>query len=120
MSCTLPSHTEQFTAIIGGTSNKAVNWYVNNVLNENSDVRIITTDGLYTAPANLGRYRVKAVSQYSSSGSGATKVEVSNSPGFTIYPYTSSIAPTGQQTFQPQICSAHRRGLRHLDRRQYP
>lgn len=106
VSCTLPSQTEQFTAIIGGTSNKAVNWYVNNVLNGNSDVGSITTDGLYTAPANLGRYRVKAVSQYSSSAFGATKVEVSNSPGFTIYPYTSSIAPTGQQTFQPQICSA--------------
>lgn len=102
--CSLASQTQQFTAFVTGTTNTAVNWYVNNTLNGNSRVGTITANGLYTAPAALGIYTIKAISQASSSVSGLATIDVSSNPVFTIYPFTSSIPLQGQQTFQPQIC----------------
>lgn len=103
--CSLASQTTQFNAIVTGTTNTAVKWYVNSVLNGNSTVGTITSGGLYTAPASNGTYSVKAVSQASTSISGSTMVNVSSSPTFTIYPFTASVPPSGQQTFQPQVCN---------------
>jgi Glycosyl hydrolases family 39/Transmembrane protein 131-like N-terminal len=104
--CTVPSGTQQFTAFVSGTTNTAVKWYVNNVLNGNSRVGTITANGLYTAPPTVGTYGIKAISQASTSVYAFVPISVSNSPIFTIYPFTSSIPVQGQQTFQPQICTA--------------
>ncbi|HVJ08437.1 MAG TPA: choice-of-anchor D domain-containing protein [Acidisarcina sp.] len=104
--CALPSQRLQFSAYVTGTTNTAVNWYVNNVLHGNSTVGTIDSTGLYTAPATVGTYGIKAVSQASTSVSGYSKMTVTNSPVFTIYPFTSSIPVSAQQTFQPQVCTA--------------
>ena len=104
--CSLPSQSQQFTAFVTGASNTSVAWYVNSVLNGNSRVGTITAGGLYTAPATIGSYGIKAISQVSPNPSGTTTISVSSSPVFTIYPFTASIPLGGQQTFQPQICGA--------------
>jgi Glycosyl hydrolases family 39 len=104
--CALPSQSQQFTATVTGTTNTAVTWYVNNVLNGNSSVGTITNGGLYTAPATVGSYSIKAISQASPGVYGLVAINVNSSPSFTIYPFASSIPVQGQQTFQPQICSA--------------
>jgi len=103
--CSLPSQTMQFTAIVTGMTNTAVTWYVDGKLNGNSTVGTITSGGLYTAPATTGTHNIRAVSQASTSVTGSSTITISSSPSFGIYPYTSYIPPSGQQTFQPQLCA---------------
>jgi uncharacterized protein (DUF1800 family) len=45
--------TQQFTSYVGNTSDKVVNWFVNDVAGGNATVGTITPDGLYTPPAVL-------------------------------------------------------------------
>jgi len=45
------SETEQFTAIVDGTNNQQVSWRVNDVIDGDDTVGIITQSGEYTAPA---------------------------------------------------------------------
>jgi len=102
--CLTPQQTQQFSAIVTGTTNTAVAWYVNSVPNGNSSIGTITNSGLFTAPTNPQTSTIKAVSQASTTVVGRTVASTTTNPGFGIYPYTSSIPPSGQQTFQPQIC----------------
>jgi len=44
--------TQQFTAVVTGNSNTNVTWSVNSVVGGNATVGTVTTQGLYTAPAN--------------------------------------------------------------------
>ncbi len=102
--CIAPKQIYQFSAIVTGTPNTAVTWYVNAFPGGNSSVGTITNDGLYTAPANPQTATIKALSQELPTVAGRTAATITTNPGFGIYPYTSSIPPSGQQTFQPQIC----------------
>jgi hypothetical protein len=102
--CVLPSETEQFSAAVTGIANPAVFWYVDAVRNGNEVVGTISTSGLYTAPPYVGTHVVKAVSQASSSVSGAAAMAVSQTPNYEIYPFVVSIPTGGQQTFQAQTC----------------
>jgi Glycosyl hydrolases family 39/Rib domain len=104
--CAMPSQSQQFVATVTGTTNTAVTWYVNDVLNGNSSVGTITNGGLYTAPGTVGSYSIKAISQASPNVYGLVAINITNTPSFTIYPFTSSIPVQGLQTFQPQICAA--------------
>lgn len=53
-SVTLPAGgVRQFTAIVGGTTNTAVNWTVNNVAGGNANVGTIDAAGRYSAPAGI-------------------------------------------------------------------
>jgi hypothetical protein len=56
---------QQFTAIVNGSSNQAVTWYVDGHLGGNAKVGTINTDGLYAPPVEFtaGEHVVKAVSQ---------------------------------------------------------
>jgi hypothetical protein len=44
--------TQQFTATVTGDDNTNVTWSVNSVTGGNATVGTVTTEGLYTAPAN--------------------------------------------------------------------
>jgi len=103
--CILPSETEQFNASVTGIGNSEVFWYVDNILNGNSTVGIISASGFYTAPAYVGSHRIKAVSRTSSSVSGAATLSVTETPNFEIYPFVTSIPVSGSQTFQAQTCA---------------
>src|SRR5450631_619700 len=103
--CILPSETKQFSAIVTGTSNKGVNWYVDYILNGTSATGTITPAGLYTAPATTGTHIIKAVSQASNKVAGNTVISVTSAPALEIYPYVASI-PIGAETkFESQWCS---------------
>ena len=45
--------SQQFTVVVTGSSNKAVNWSVNGVAGGNSAVGTINSSGLYSSPATL-------------------------------------------------------------------
>jgi hypothetical protein len=67
----------QFTATIDGSPTTAVNWQVNGTTGGSSSVGIITTAGLYIAPASppgSGSINVTAVNQAASSQSASTTV----------------------------------------------
>jgi len=102
--CILPSESLQFNAIVTAQSNKAVSWYVDNVLSGNTTVGRITTSGLYTAPPYTGSHLIKAVSQASSSIYGTSAINVTTAPVFEIYPFVSSIPTGGHQKFEAQVC----------------
>jgi len=69
-----PSASYQFTATVTNNSNTAVTWSVVEVGGGS-----VTTSGLYTAPAAVGTYHVKATSQGDSSKSATATVTVSDS-----------------------------------------
>ena len=93
--------TQQFTATVTGTSNRAVTWNVNGIIGGNSTVGTISGTGLYTAPQDLpnpANVTIQATSQADSSVSGSAgltitsdiKVNVSTNPSGM-----SSVAPGG-------------------------
>lgn len=102
--CVQPSATAQFSAVVTGETNTAVNWLVDNVANGNSTVGTITPSGLYTAPPYTGTHVIRATSQASGSVTGVSTITISNTPTFEIYPFVASIPVGGQQTFQGQEC----------------
>jgi hypothetical protein len=63
---------QQFTATVKGPTNKAVTWYVDDLLGGDDTVGTIDTTGLYTPPANfaIGTHTVKAISQADNTTSG--------------------------------------------------
>ena len=64
----LTGGTQQFTATITGTSNTAVTW--------STTGGIVSSDGLYTAPATAGTYSVTATSQADTTKSASAMVAV--------------------------------------------
>jgi hypothetical protein len=57
--------TRRFRAVVNGSSNQAVTWYVDGMLGGSKKVGTIDPTGLYTPPSNFvaGQHVVKAVSQ---------------------------------------------------------
>ncbi|HEX9121606.1 MAG TPA: kelch repeat-containing protein [Terriglobales bacterium] len=94
----LPGSARTFTASVAGCMDDRVTWAVQ----EGSAGGIITTEGVYTAPATLGEYHVVATSVAHSSVSGIATVVVANS-GFTDagnmtvvrYDHTATLLPSG-------------------------
>lgn len=105
--CITGGQSIQFSAIVNGESNQAVDWYVNGVKNGSSSVGTISSSGLYTAPSS-GSHTIRAVSQASSSVSGSTTVAIEggSAMSYEMYPYVASIPVGGQQTFRAETCGA--------------
>ncbi len=75
--------TQQFVAVVAGSSNTAVDWSVNGVLGGNASVGTIAGDGIYTAPAavpNSPAVSILAVLRANTSKSG-TAIAVIVKPG---------------------------------------
>lgn len=68
--------TQQFSAIVTGTSNTAVTWMVNGVTGGNPTAGTITDAGLYTAPDAATTATVSAVLQVDSSKSASARISV--------------------------------------------
>lgn len=97
--CAAPTQALQFAATVSGTGNTAVSWYVDNVLNGNTAVGSISSNGWYTAPVAQGAHTVTAHSQASPSVTGRSTITVTSSPNCHIYPDSTSLPPHAQQTF---------------------
>lgn len=89
--------TTQFTATVSGSSNQAVSWYANGVLNGNGTAGLVSTSGLYTAPAtvpNPTSVTVSATSQADPTKSASASVSLSY-PAPTIQTITPNSVPVG-------------------------
>jgi len=88
--------TKQFSASVSGTTNKTVEWQVNNVKNGNATVGTISATGVYTAPANVptaNTVTVKAVSLADRTQSASAAVTILN-----VAPTISSLSPSSVNT----------------------
>ena len=84
--------SQQFTATVTGSSNTAVNWYVNAVLNGNSTVGTISATGLYQAPATIptpATVTISATSQADNTTSGSAQATITAAPVVTVTVSTS-------------------------------
>jgi PQQ-like domain len=79
-----PGGTQQFTATVEGTSNTAVTWSVDGVVNGNTTVGTISSTGLYTAPGTVGSHTITATSVLISTLSATATVIVQNSTQGTV------------------------------------
>jgi len=94
--------TEQFTAAVTGNSNTNVTWAVNSVTGGNSSVGTISTQGLYTAPANAlnaSTVSVTATSVADTSKSATATVTISSGATVTVFPTTGVTLAVGD-TYQ--------------------
>jgi hypothetical protein len=85
--------TKQFTATVNNATTQTVNWTVNGAPGGNSTVGLVSTTGLYTAPAvppSGGTAMVQAASTVSPSAVGTAVVTVTSPPAA---PVLTSITP---------------------------
>jgi hypothetical protein len=82
--------TQQFTAVVSGTTNTAVTW--------SASSGTITSNGLYTAPASAGSYTITAVSKADTSKQASAVVVViaTQTVAITISPAKTSVQASGQ------------------------
>ncbi|HVI07922.1 MAG TPA: hypothetical protein VND65_06470 [Candidatus Binatia bacterium] len=88
----------QFTATVTGTSNTAVSWSVDGVSGGNSTTGMISSSGLYTAPAQVGSHTVMATSVASASSSAQASVSVV--AGVGVSPSSATLNGASGQTQQ--------------------
>lgn len=94
--------TQQFTATVTGNSNTDVTWSVNSVTGGNATVGTVTTQGLYTAPANAlnsSSVSVTATSVADTSKSASATVTISSGATVTVFP-TAGVTLSPGETFQ--------------------
>jgi hypothetical protein len=93
-----PSHTEQFSAVVTGTSNPGVIWAVDGTAGGNTTVGTVDNTGFYTAPSTIGPHTVSATSAADPSKSGSATVNVTSGPTPGVVPmitYHNDAARTG-------------------------
>lgn len=77
------SGQEQFTATVSGSTNTAVNWSVDSVPGGNSSAGVISSTGLYVAPASAGTHEVTATSVVNPAKSASATVTVQGTVSVT-------------------------------------
>jgi hypothetical protein len=93
------SATEQFTAAAQGLSAPVFSWFVDDIAGGSSAVGIISTAGLYTAPAEAGTHTI-AAGVVNASGTANAAVTVIS---FAVTPSTATIDPSATQQFTAAI-----------------
>ncbi len=95
--------SQQFTATVTGTTNTAVNWFVDGIIGGSSTTGVVSSTGLYTAPTNVTSNRSVTVTASSvadpnqSASASVTVIPVSSQVSVSISP-TSVSVQTGQTT----------------------
>jgi hypothetical protein len=87
--------TQQFTATVTNGTSQSVTWSVNGVAGGNSTVGLVTSSGLYTAPAAVpsgGTVTIQATSSVTPSAVGSATVTITAAT--IVAPVLSSIAPS--------------------------
>jgi hypothetical protein len=98
--------TQQFRAIVTGTSNTNVTWSVNGVAGGNATVGSISIGGLYTAPSILpanGTVTVTAVSVASDQASSSVGVTLMDDVAVSVSPASANVPAAGAQVFAATV-----------------
>jgi hypothetical protein len=98
--------TQQFQAIVSGTSNTSVNWSVNGVAGGNTTVGSISIAGLYTAPSILpasGTVTVTAVSAADDRISSSVSVTLTDDVVVSVSLASANVPAAGAQVFRAMV-----------------
>jgi hypothetical protein len=98
--------TQQFQAIVAGTSSTSVNWSVNGVAGGNATSGSISIGGLYTAPAILpanGIVTVTAVSAANDQTSASVSVTLEDDVAVSVSPASANVPAAGAQVFMAKV-----------------
>jgi len=112
--------TQQFTAIVSGTTNKSVSWYVNGVKSGNASDGTVNSSGLYTAPASVpsgGVVSLTAVSAADTTKSAAASVTLAASGqpvNVTISPTSASVQGDATQQFTAKVSGTSNKSVNWL------
>jgi hypothetical protein len=101
--------SQQFQAIVSGTTNTSVNWLVNGIVGGKSTLGTISTAGLYTAPANLpsaAGVTVTAASVVNSQSSASAAVTFENTIALAVAPVAVTVPTSGAQVFTVSVSGA--------------
>lgn len=103
--------TRQFTASVGGTSNAAVTWTVNNVAGGDTTVGTVSAAGLYTAPAAVPSpagvtVRATSVADPTVSAAASVTVQPPPPPVVTVNPATAAVTAGQTQQFSASVTGA--------------
>lgn len=99
------STSQQFSATVSNSSNTSVTWQVNGTTGGSTTYGVISTSGLYTAPATVpsGTVTVTAVAQADTSKTASATVTVSSANTLTVTPTQTTVPAGGQQTFSAKL-----------------
>jgi sugar lactone lactonase YvrE len=98
---------QQFAASVLGTPDQAVIWSVDEVVGGSPSVGVISTTGLYIAPAVVGSHTITATSAFDQSTGNATiTVAVVPTVTVTVSPSTATIPTGGTQQFTGVVSGA--------------
>jgi serine protease len=98
--------TQKFTATITNTSNTAVTWSVNGIAGGNATVGMISTAGVYTAPASVptpATVTVMATSSADATKSASAQVTVTMPIAVSVTPTTVSVIAGATQSFVASV-----------------
>jgi hypothetical protein len=109
----LTNDTQQFTATVQNTSDTALTWTVDGVVDGNSSVGVISGSGetiTYTAPATAGSHTLIATSQADSTKSASVTVTVT-AISISISPSKSSVLTNATQQFTATVKNTSNTGV---------
>jgi len=95
---------QQFTATVTNASNTAVSWQVNGVAGGNATFGIITSAGLYTAPATLpspANFNVTAIAQADTTKTASDQVIIQTPTAVETFTVTVTATEGATQHSQP-------------------
>ncbi len=102
-----PGATQQFTDTITGQTSVPVTWSVDGIAGGSSTTGTVTSGGLYTAPAALGRHNVTVASlAYPTTSSTAPLTVINSSPG-AILTYHNDDTRDGADTQEVTLTTAN-------------
>lgn len=98
--------TQQFQAIVTGTSNTSVGWSVNGIVGGNAAFGTISSAGLYTAPSILPantNVAVTATSIADAQASSSVSVTLTDDIVVSVLPLSATVATGGAQVFTATV-----------------
>jgi hypothetical protein len=106
--------SKQFSAIVANNSNQSVTWDVNGVAGGNGTVGVISTSGLYTAPASVptpATVTVHATSKAVTSAVGSASVTITSPPpappvSVTVSPSSATLLTGRSEQFRATVHNA--------------
>ena len=111
--------TKQFAATVENTTNKKVEWYVNDVEGGNDSVGTISAAGLYKAPAKMptpATVKIKAVSEVDEKAMDTSTVTITAavSVKVTVAPDAASVRTGATQQFKATVEGSTNTGVKWL------
>jgi hypothetical protein len=102
---------KQFQAIVSGTTNTGVKWYVNNIQGGNADLGYIYSNGLYTAPNVPGSRTVKIVSNADPTKSASSAVTIVGNVYVVVTPQVNCLGRGNSLQFTATVYGTTNQGV---------